>query len=69
MLKGRIVGPPVPLLANGKVRLCVAVELDSKRCVPALLSNEVYPLMGAEVNVSHHYEVGEPFHFIIVQVA
>lgn len=68
MLKGRIVGPPVPLLANGKVRLCVAVELDSKRCVPALLSNEVYPLMGAEVNVSVSGTGGDsPFDFVVVK--
>ena len=53
-MTGRIIGPPVPVivpysdgLAVPKAWLAVAVETDEKKCVPALVSQGVYPIMGA----------------------
>ena len=74
MLKGRIIGPPTVVMVQipqtpKKVpvaRLAVAVELDDKRCVPALLPHFVFPVLGAQVKIERN-EIDAPFDFCIVQ--
>ena len=70
-MKGRIIGPPVPVLvgshlnrseAHLKARLAVAVELDTHVCVPALIPVDVFPLIGREVTVEKN-SFGDRYEF------
>ena len=76
-MKGRIIGPPVPVLVGmsesdmrtpPQARLAVAIETEYHKCVAALLPDDVFPLMGQEVNVKKIDPFcGHPFAFCIVR--
>ena len=73
-MKGRIIGPPVPVLVSSRLdqsvscpraRLAVAVELDTHVCVAALLPPDVFPLIGSEVIIRRSMVSGFGFDFHI----
>ena len=75
-MKGRIIGLPSVVMIgekwdgvmiNVKARLAVAVELDTHLCVAALLPEDVFPVVGAEVNVKEEKFSGTPFNFFIMK--
>ena len=69
-MQGKIIGMPSVVVVGTsfpKARLAVAVETEHHMVVPALLSHDVYPVVGQTVTLQETPELTDLFDFIVVK--